>query len=116
MTEEPEPSSQPEPDEDRAPLLPIVGIGASAGGLEAFTRLLQNLPADTGMAFVFVQHLSPQHSSLLATILSRTTAMAVMEAQQNTAVQANCVYVIPPNTLMRISDSVLELAARPDER
>ena len=55
---------------------PIVGIGASAGGLEAFTQLLQALPADTGMAFVLVQHLAPTHASVLAEILSRATAHA----------------------------------------
>ena len=58
---------------------PIVGIGASAGGLEAFTHLLQHLPADTGMAFVLVQHLDPGHESALVEILARTTAMPVRE-------------------------------------
>jgi len=55
-----------------------VGVGASAGGLEAFMLLLQNLPADTGMAFVFVQHLSPHHPSFLASILARSTSMPMM--------------------------------------
>src|SRR5208282_2001787 len=54
---------------------PVVGIGASAGGLEAFTKLLKHLPNDTGMAFVLVQHLDPTHASALTEILSRTTAM-----------------------------------------
>ncbi|MGA2261166.1 MAG: chemotaxis protein CheB, partial [Acidobacteriota bacterium] len=75
---------------------PVVGVGASAGGLEAFTQLLQHLPADTGMAFVFIQHLAPQHPSMLASLLSRTTAMPVMEVQHGTPVQPNRVYVIPP--------------------
>ena len=95
---------------------PFVGIGASAGGLEAFTRLLQHLPADTGMAFAFIQHLSPQHPSMLATLLSRATAMPVTEVQHGYLVKPNCVYVIPPNTLMSIVDSHLELSPRPDER
>ena len=56
---------------------PIVGIGASAGGLEAFTHLLEHLPVDTGMAFVLVQHLDPAHESVLTEILARTTAMPV---------------------------------------
>src|SRR5271166_2754886 len=104
---------------DAAPassMFPFVGIGASAGGLEAFTRLLQHLPADTGMAFAFIQHLSPQHPSMLATLLSRTTAMPVAEVQHGDLVRPNCVYVIPPNTLMSIADSHLELCPRPEER
>ncbi len=58
----------------------IVGIGASAGGLEAFIRLLKKLPGDTGMAFVLVQHLDPNHKSILTEILSRTTSMPVSAA------------------------------------
>ena len=60
---------------------PIVGVGASAGGLEAFTQLLQALPPDTGMAFVLVQHLAPTHASMLAEILSRADAMPVTEVR-----------------------------------
>ncbi len=63
-------------------LFPIVGVGASAGGLEAFTQLLKALPADTGMAFVLVQHLAPTHASALAEILSRSTKMPVMEVNE----------------------------------
>ncbi len=107
-----EPASKPQ----RVSPFPVVGIGASAGGLEAFRLVLEHLPRGTGMAFVFVQHLSPQHESLLSAILTRSTVMPVTEALQNTKVEPNHVYVIPPNTLMRISDSVLELEARPDER
>src|SRR5216684_1594073 len=81
----------------QAPGFPIVGVGASAGGLEAFTRLLQHLPGSTGMGFVFIQHLAPQHPSMLASILSRATAMPVMEVTQGTPVRPDHVYVIPPN-------------------
>jgi two-component system CheB/CheR fusion protein len=95
---------------------PVVGVGASAGGLEAFTRLLQRLPADTGMAYIFIQHLAPKHPSMLASLLSRTTAMPVMEVQHGTPVQPNHVYIIPPNTLMSIAGDVLELEPRPEER
>jgi two-component system CheB/CheR fusion protein len=95
---------------------PVVGVGASAGGLEAFTRLLQHLPADTGMAFVFIQHLAPQHPSMLALLLSRTTAMPVMEVQHGTSVKPNHVYIIPPNTLMSILGDALELKPRLEER
>src|SRR3954469_11976814 len=66
---------------------PIVGIGASAGGLEAFTELLQGLPADTGMAFLLVQHLDPKHKSLLSEILGRATAMPVREAGEGEKVE-----------------------------
>jgi chemotaxis response regulator CheB len=75
---------------------PVVGIGASAGGLEAFTELLKNLLLDTGMGFVLVQHLDPQHESALAGLLSRATSMPVREVTNNLRVEANHVYVIPP--------------------
>jgi two-component system CheB/CheR fusion protein len=95
---------------------PIVAVGASAGGLEAFTGLLQHLPVDTGMAFVFVQHLAPQHTSMLPSLLSRTTAMPVMEVQHGMPVEPNHVYIIPPNTLMSVALGVLKLEPRPEER
>src|ERR1051325_9797806 len=66
---------------------PIVGVGASAGGLEAFMRLLKYLPADTGMAFVLVQHLDPQHDSALTYLMARTTSMPVQEVTHNLAVE-----------------------------
>src|SRR5467141_3964327 len=68
---------------------PIVGIGASAGGLEAFTQLLRALPADTGMAFAFVQHLDPTHPSLLTEILSRATVMPVSEVTDQITAEPN---------------------------
>src|ERR1700692_2381405 len=67
----------PPPQPSSAGSFPVVGIGASAGGLEAFTKLLQHLPADTGMAFVLIQHLDPKHESILASLLSRATKMTV---------------------------------------
>ena len=76
--------------------MPIVGIGASAGGLEAFTQLLKHLPLDTGMGFVLVQHLDPQHESALTQILSRATSLPVHEITDNQPVEANHVYIIPP--------------------
>src|SRR4051812_25734622 len=75
---------------------PVVCVGASAGGLEAFTQLLSALPADTGMAYVLVSHLSPSHASHLAEILSRSTKMPVTEVKDEPRVQPNAVYVIPP--------------------
>ncbi len=90
----------------------IVGIGASAGGLEAFTDLLVKLPLDTGMGFVLVQHLDPVHESSLTKLLARATAMQVLEVTDAMRVQPNHVYVIPPNTLMSIAAGVLQLQPR----
>src|SRR2546423_9203919 len=81
---------------------PIVGIGASAGGLEAFTQLLEHLPIDTGMAFVLVQHLDPSHESKLTEILSRATKLQVLTVQDGMSVQPNTIYVIPPNADLSI--------------
>lgn len=90
----------------------IVAIGASAGGLEAFTRLLHQLSPNTGMAFVLVQHLDPSRESALTTLLSRATSMPVTEVTDNTCVEPNHVYVIPPNTRMVIVSRVLKLLPR----
>jgi two-component system CheB/CheR fusion protein len=89
-----------------------VGIGASAGGLEAFTRLLQHLPVDTGMTFVLVQHLDPAHESALTKLLSKATTMPVREVTNNTRVQPNQVNIIPPNTSLTIAEGVLKLQPR----
>ncbi|MEG4969041.1 chemotaxis protein CheB [Microcoleus sp. B6-A1] len=91
---------------------PIVGIAASAGGLEAFTQLLSHLPVDTGMAFVLIQHLDPNHKSLLSEILARSTQMPVNEVEDGVAVEPNQVYVIPPNTKMVVYKGVLQLSPR----
>jgi two-component system, chemotaxis family, CheB/CheR fusion protein len=95
---------------------PVVGIGASAGGLEAFTQLLNHLPIDTGMAFVLVQHLDPRQKSLLSEILSRTTQMPVCEVQDGMTVEPNHVYVIPPNTMMTSAHGLLHLTPRKKPR
>ncbi len=91
---------------------PIVGFGASAGGLDAFSSLLQEMPADSGMALVLVQHLDPQHSSILTELLSRATSMKVTQVVHETSVQPNRVYVIPPNKDLLISGGVLHLEPR----
>src|SRR5512140_3500779 len=75
------PASSVDHDLLREKSFPLVGIGASAGGLEAFTRLLENLPTDTGMAFVLVQHLSPSKDSILAELLAKATSMPVHEVR-----------------------------------
>ncbi len=104
------PAETPERPESRA--FPIVGIGASAGGLEAFTKLLQKLPVDTGMAFVLIQHLDPTHESILSSLLSRATILPVHEVTNETRLQPNHVYVIPPNADMTVADSMLRLTKR----
>lgn len=96
-------------------IFPIVGIGASAGGLEAVTQLLQHLPPDTGMAFVLVQHLDPAHESALTALLARATAMPVMQASDDVPLEANHIYIIPPNKSMGISARHLKLFPRRGE-
>jgi two-component system CheB/CheR fusion protein len=95
-----------------AGLFPVVGIGASAGGLEALNLLLPQVPGDTGMAFVVVQHLDPVHESRLPDILAKATKMPVMEPRHGTVVAPGHVYVIPPNTTITIKGGVLNLTAR----
>ena len=91
---------------------PIVGIGASAGGLEAFSELLRYLPEKTGMAFVLVQHLDPKHGSALQEILSRTTKIPLTEVTQGVIVQPDHAYVIPANTSLTIKNGMLHLGSR----
>jgi two-component system, chemotaxis family, CheB/CheR fusion protein len=98
------------------PPFPVVGVGASAGGLEALTQMLRALPADTGMAFVVVQHLAPTRASMLAEILSRAASMPVSEVQDEPAVEPDRVYVIPPGKSMVISRGVLKLLPREEAR
>src|SRR5580704_4432696 len=93
-------------------LFPIVGIGASAGGLEAFSELLRYLPEKTGMAFVLVQHLDPKHGSVLQEILSRTSKIPITEVIQGVVVQPDHAYVIPANTNLTIKNGILQLGAR----
>jgi two-component system CheB/CheR fusion protein len=90
----------------------IVAIGASAGGIEALTDLMNYLPVDTGMAFVLVQHLDPKHHSILTELLARKTAMPVTEVSDGMTVEPDHVYVIPPNASMTISDQTLHLGPR----
>ncbi|MDP2600410.1 MAG: CheR family methyltransferase [Deltaproteobacteria bacterium] len=95
---------------------PIVGIGASAGGLEAFEGLLRHLPGDTGMAFVFIQHLSPQHPSLLAELLLQSAKMPVCEAGEGNQIKPNHIYVISPNIGLTISRGVFHVTPREEKR
>jgi two-component system CheB/CheR fusion protein len=100
----------------RSDSFPVVAIGASAGGLEAYTEFFRALPVDTGMAFVLVQHLDPSHHSMLAGILSNTTKMAVGEVKSGVRIKPNRVYVIPPNAFMAISGGVFTLTPRSQEQ
>lgn len=97
----------------RAPatrLFPIVGIGASAGGFEAITELLSKMPADPGVAIVFVQHLDPTHESALASLLGRVTPMPVHEARNKTVIEPNHVYIVPPNRALKVVGRQVELS------
>ncbi len=93
-------------------LFPIVGIGASAGGLETLRQLLEKLPVNTGMGFVLVQHLAPTHSSQLTALLAQATRMPVVEVRDRMVVKPNHVHVIPPNKNMFITGGVLKLTPR----
>lgn len=94
---------------------PIVGIGASAGGLEAFTELLRHIPSNTGMGFVLIQHLDPAHPSYLRDALARTTSMPVDEVRDGMRVEPDHVYVIPSNADVGILKGALTLLPRPTE-
>src|ERR1700723_2468608 len=108
------PSARPTPQSPPAALpaaVPVVGIGASAGGLEAFREFLEALSDDTGMAYVLVSHLSKTYKSMLSELLSKVTEMPVAEAHDRTPLLPNHIYVIPPNATLTMEDGLL--AARP---
>src|SRR5206468_1586606 len=94
----------------------IVGVGASAGGLEAFSQLLQALPGNPGFAMVLVQHLAPQHESAFPALLGGRTNMPVVQAGEGMRIEPNHVYVIPPNVQMGLGDGHLHLVPRPTDR
>jgi two-component system CheB/CheR fusion protein len=91
---------------------PIVAIGASAGGLEAITELLSSLPSNTGMAYIAVQHLNPDHESLLSEILTKKTSLPVMQIQGDLEVEKDHVYLIAPNTTITLVDNVIRVVPR----
>jgi two-component system CheB/CheR fusion protein len=98
------------------PEFPVVGVGASAGGLEAFTQLLSCLPSDTGMAFVLIQHLDPNHESLLVQALSRATTMRVVAITDGMPIERDHVYVIPPNADAAVLHGALTLLPRSSDK
>ena len=98
--------------EQRSALFPVVGIGASAGGLAAVTELLKELPRGIGAAFVVIQHLDPDHGSLTADILSRISPLPVSEVADGMPIESGHVYVIPPNRSLRLEKERLTLSPR----
>ncbi|MBC8873605.1 MAG: PAS domain S-box protein [Planctomycetes bacterium] len=105
----------PDVNEAGKPGFAVVGIGASAGGLDAFKQFFAAMPADTGMAFVLIQHLDPNHESLTVELLGRHTDMPVVQIRDEMRVEPNHVYVIPPNAYLTISGKMLHLT-EPIER
>jgi two-component system CheB/CheR fusion protein len=93
----------------------VVAIGASAGGLAAFQELIENLPSDTGMAFVLLSHILRGSKSLLPEILSHSTKMPVLEVTDRVQILANHIYILPPNKFMEIQGDSLLLILRPDK-
>jgi len=104
---EPAKEKTPKPKDDSQ--FPIVGIGASAGGLEALEQFFSNMPNDNGMAFVVIQNLDPTHVGIMPELLQRITPMKVMQASDRLKVKPNCVYVIPPNKSMSLLNDALYL-------
>ncbi len=88
---------------------PIVGIGASAGGLEALEQFFHKMPKENGMAFVVIQHLDPNHIGIMPELMQRTTSMTVFQATDRMRIKPNCVYVIPPNKSMSLLNGLLHL-------
>jgi two-component system CheB/CheR fusion protein len=96
-------------------LFPVVGIGASAGGLDAFKKLVKAIPEKSGMAYILVQHLHPDHISSLPEILQRETNIPVHEISDNVQVRPDQVYVIPSNKMLVANDGILQLSPRPSK-
>ncbi|HTI09212.1 MAG TPA: chemotaxis protein CheB [Puia sp.] len=94
-------------------LFPVVGVGASAGGLEAFKRLVKAIPEDSGMAYILVQHLEPTHESMLTDLLQKVTHIPIHEITNNVRVEPNRIYIIPSNKILTATDGVLQLSPRP---
>src|SRR6185437_11663194 len=95
---------------------PVVGIGASAGGLDAFKKLLKAIPENSGMAYVLVQHLDPNHESVLPELLQKVTRVPVMEISDDIKVEPDHIYIIPSNKILLANDGVLQLSPRPAKK
>jgi two-component system, chemotaxis family, CheB/CheR fusion protein len=101
---------------DKSASVDIVGIGASAGGLEALEAFISHMPSDSGLAFVVVQHLSPTEKTNLSELLQRVTSLSVHEARREELIEPNCVFVIPPNTEIRVVKDRLQLSKPTEPR
>ena len=112
MTATSTPKKTPAKAEVKENSFPVVAIGASAGGLEAMMELLKYLPSDTGMAFIYVQHLSPDHKSMLTEILSKKTKMIVQEIDDMDKIKPDNVFVIPYNKGIEVTDGHIKLIPR----
>src|SRR5688572_3552946 len=104
--------SEPRPDEHPGLPFLVAGVGASAGGLEAYTELLEALPAKPGLTLLLVSHLTPDQKSHLSEILARVSKMRVREVHEGMKVEVDNVYVIPPGTVMTLADGHLTLTPR----
>jgi len=93
-------------------LFPVVGVGASAGGLDAFKELVKSIPEESGMAYILVQHLAPQYESILSDILQKATTLPVLEIMDNMKVMPDHIYIIPSNKLLTANDGILQLDPR----
>ncbi|MES2371952.1 MAG: chemotaxis protein CheB [Bacteroidota bacterium] len=96
-------------------IFPVVGIGASAGGLDAFKKLLKAIPENSGMAYVLVQHLDPNHESLLPSLLQKVTKIPVLEISDDIKVLPDHIYIIPSNKMLLANDGILQLSPRPEK-
>src|SRR5262245_6163694 len=114
----PSPKTKPKPTERRsdrpAVLGPVVGMGASAGGLEAFQKFFTAMPADSGMAFILVQHLDPRHDTMMPELLGKHSEMPVQQVRDETPVESNHVYVIPSNATLTIEGGILRVKTPAD--
>ncbi|MDB6172875.1 MAG: histidine kinase [Chthoniobacteraceae bacterium] len=105
------PCNSSSPEEEKKPKCPVVGIGASAGGLEAFKAFFQGMPPNSGMIFVLIQHLSLDYPSIMAELLSSCTAMPVRQVTEEVELEPDHVYVIAPNTVLTIAECTLKVTA-----
>src|SRR5687768_4337831 len=94
----------------------IAGVGASAGGLESLEQFFRAMPVDTGLAFVVVQHLSPDHKSLMEELFTRFTRIPVSEARHGDAIQPDHIYLLPPGKEIEVAGGALQVTDRPLER
>lgn len=97
-------------------LFPVVGIGASAGGLDAFKKLIKAIPENSGMAYVLVQHLDPTHESLLPELLQKVTTIPVLEIVEGVKVEPNHIYILPSNKMLVANDGILQISPRPTNK